>query len=473
MKATLLFISIAGFFITSCSTGNQLKSSAANDDLYLATTEPGSQGSVAYAEEEPVEVYQDGYSNPEPDYTTTEKYVDENGTSYITNNYYEGQNYDFYGSDYSYTSELNRWYGPSVGFSYYSPFYTSPGFGISFGIGFGWGYPYYYPYYSSFYNPYYYNPWYSPYYYGYYPYYNPYYYGGCYGGGYYGGGYCGGGYYDGYGYGYGNDYYYGPRSSSSSNTSGNGGRSYKADGNVNGDEQGIGGTSGRALIPVSLDQSDNLNQNESPVKITGAAGETGEIRRNVTSQGSSLSGTGTVKDLPGRNTGSSGNDNEIKSVVPPVRVNPQAPAPSRQNTDLNRPRTSASSPEFEQQREANAAINAVNIKSMSAQHDAPELTKVSEGALVKKTGSDSRFTTNVKSPVASMPSKGSVTETKKVKSLLHDQPSKTNQHTSTKVQSQRAAPHNSNSSNKSYSQGSSSRSSSSASSRSSSNRPPR
>jgi hypothetical protein len=224
MRTPLFIAAIAGFFLSSCSSGNKMQSSSsAGDDLYASKTESYvqpeyvPQQSNEYNSSEKYES-SEKYQQSNPDYTTTDQYTDENGDTYITNNYY--------GSDGGYTSSLNRWYAPSIGFSYYSPyymgfnyydpFYYQPGFSMSFS--FGWGVPFY-PYYS-YYNPYYsYYPWYG---YPYYPY--------------YGNGYCNGygGYYDGYCGGYNNYYYsnsyYGYNGSgTSSNTSGdgNGGRTLK------------------------------------------------------------------------------------------------------------------------------------------------------------------------------------------------------------------------------------------------------
>jgi hypothetical protein len=228
MKNSLWFVASVALFLGSCSTGNKMQSSATTDDLYVAKTE--SYVAPATDQVNSNDEYQSN-SSTESDEVTSEKYSDESGNTYITNNYYDNN---------SYTSQLDRWYNPGLGFGYFSPFYTgysfydpfhySPGFSISIGFNQGWGNswynPYYYPMYS--YNPWnpYYNPWYSSGF-GYNPYgngfgYNPYGYG------------YSNGYYDGYyssaysgGYSSGNSYS-GPRGSVSSNTSGNGdGRQYK------------------------------------------------------------------------------------------------------------------------------------------------------------------------------------------------------------------------------------------------------
>lgn len=211
------------------------------DDIYYTpgssqtttttTTQSQSGDSAQYStDNDDYRVYSDDYSS--------EKYYDEEGNSYIVNNYY----YDEY--DESYMSSIQRFYSPYYGFSYYAPcyypsyyypYYYYPWYsGFSFSIGFNWGWGYSgwsYPHYGHHHGwgAYYGSGWGYPYYgygwgypYGGYGYYNGYYNG--YYDGYYNGYYNG--YYDGaYGYGYGNGYYYGPNRNGSANTGG-GDRTY-------------------------------------------------------------------------------------------------------------------------------------------------------------------------------------------------------------------------------------------------------
>lgn len=51
---------------------------------------------------------------------STEQYVDEDGNTYITNNYYGDDDYDYF-----YASRINRFHRPIHGFGYYDPFYTN------------------------------------------------------------------------------------------------------------------------------------------------------------------------------------------------------------------------------------------------------------------------------------------------------------------------------------------------------------
>ncbi len=246
----LPIIAAMGFLASSCATQTASRGSS-TDDIYFSTED--AQASTITTETTTTTNTSDTYttypgnsekvdynqpSGSDADYRTgsedlsSETYYDDEGNTYVVNNYYEDDNYgyDDY-DDYYYTTNIYRYYYPYSGFGYYShcysPYYYNPyGWNISFGWGYGSCYPY------GYYNPWschnygyygYYDPWYSPYYgygYGY----------GGYGNGYYNGYYDGyyNGYYDGYyGSGYGNDgyygysdngYYYGPNTSTGSNT---------------------------------------------------------------------------------------------------------------------------------------------------------------------------------------------------------------------------------------------------------------
>ncbi|MDD5571555.1 MAG: hypothetical protein PHD97_10455, partial [Bacteroidales bacterium] len=131
--------------------------------------------------------------------STTESYSDENGNTYVTNNYYD----DYY--DYSYAARMRRFYEPSYGYSYYDDYYTNMywysynpmDWGVSIYLGYHWVSPFFYMGYSPWWHYsswYMWDPWYSPYY-SYYPWYH------------HGWGY-GNGYWDGYYDGLYSDYYY-------------------------------------------------------------------------------------------------------------------------------------------------------------------------------------------------------------------------------------------------------------------------
>ena len=82
-------------------------------------------------------------------YSTSEEYYDENGNTYVTNNYYSGDNYDFEMDDYydySYSARLRRFYNPCYGYGYYSTYYTNSywysynpfQWGVSIYLGYNW-----------------------------------------------------------------------------------------------------------------------------------------------------------------------------------------------------------------------------------------------------------------------------------------------------------------------------------------------
>lgn len=481
MRTTLFLVSVAALFLSSCSSGNKMQSSVQGDDLYVTQTEQ-----VAPPQQEtyvdPSAEQTKGQVNPDPDYSTSDKYTDENGTTYVTNNYYEGQNYDFYDSESSYSSDLSRWYGPSLGFGYFSPFYTSPGFGVSVSFGFGWGNSWYNPYYSPFYSPYYsyyyYNPWYTPYYYGYNPY-NPYY-GGYYGGGYCGNGYYGGGYY-GDGYGYGNNTYYGSHSSSGSNTSNNGdGRHYKYSEDNSGEQNGAVNSSngsGHAVTPSSSNIAGENANGVSPVKTT-AISEGTEIKRNTPVQNGHSSGTSTIKNTPDKSHPANGSSNEIKNVVPPAPVRSVSPSntPSQQNIQDKRPRTTtAPPPGFEQQRSTNTAANAVNRQVPASRSESMNSLPEKNTSLNLNEGNNQQ--TQIKTAPANHSSQKIMVpeQSQKQKSISYEKPSKSTQHSNLNVNTNtnRSSSNNGSNSTRSYNNQNSSNSSSSGGNRSSGNNPRR
>jgi hypothetical protein len=198
--------------VTGCSV---TKTSTEYDDVYSGTSPQKEESSDIvsgsnttspdYSEQsKSVDYYAEDFESSEepaaedePYLTAQETVNSPEGTSYITNNYYGGGYGDYY--DYSYASRLNRFYGPYMGYNYYSPcysgFYYDPWYwdyyryrpSLYFGFNWGWGDMYWgYPYYSYYYpyNSYwsgYYNGFWDGYYYGQwgYDYYgnNNYYYG--------------------------------------------------------------------------------------------------------------------------------------------------------------------------------------------------------------------------------------------------------------------------------------------------------
>lgn len=248
MKRIPIFVSIASLiFIAGCSSTKSTTS--VPDDVYYAAGDRSGdpQPATAVTPTNPSDYSRDD-SNYNPDQNTnynqdnssqapssTEQYSDEKGNTYVTNNYYNED--DYY--DYQYSARLKRFYSPAIGYGYYDPFYTNSywydynpyNYGVSIYLGYNWWAPsycyydpfWYGPVYPHIHNHYfgYYDSWYSPYgYYGYNNYWNGYnhgyndgYWNGYYNG-YYASTYNNPYYYNSYD---GNVTYYGPRGSISSN----------------------------------------------------------------------------------------------------------------------------------------------------------------------------------------------------------------------------------------------------------------
>jgi len=244
----ILFAVATLIFAASCSSTKNTASIP--DDVYYSAGDhqEQSQPAAAVSQASPSNYSQennnynpDQNSNYTQDYSgtpsqspaSTQQYSDDKGNTYVTNNYYNDD--DYY--DYEYSARLKRYYTPASGYGYYDPFYTNSywydynpyNYGVSIYLGYNWwapSYCYYDPFWYGPVYPYhhfygYYDSWNSPYgYYGYNNYWNGYNHG-------YQNGYWDG-YYNGvYASTYNNPYYYnsydgtstyyGPRGSISSN----------------------------------------------------------------------------------------------------------------------------------------------------------------------------------------------------------------------------------------------------------------
>ncbi|HNX06377.1 MAG TPA: hypothetical protein PKL96_02220, partial [Bacteroidales bacterium] len=167
----ILFLVAWATFFVSCRTTNQ--TSTVYDDVYgnkpavvatpgvdqPARTVPPSNTGVTNNNEDNGNVasqnrnYADGnynvdnYTSQDPNYSNSETYYDEDGNTYVTNNYY----YDDY-YDYSYSSRIRRFYDYNPGWGYYDNYYTNsywynydPYFwGVSIYTGYNWWWPTYY-----------------------------------------------------------------------------------------------------------------------------------------------------------------------------------------------------------------------------------------------------------------------------------------------------------------------------------------
>ncbi|MEZ5067957.1 MAG: hypothetical protein R2847_05455 [Bacteroidia bacterium] len=233
---------LAAASLSSCSSSQQT-ANAYTDDVYYSAGTPKAE-TPATVNNTPAAGQSDYASNEKGtatssdenrfDYQSDGSSASQSGNTYVTNNYYNDD--DYY--DYAYTARLRRFYRPMWGYGYYDSYYTNSywydynpyNWGVSIYCGYNWWAPsfWYAPtftYFSWGYNPY--NYWWSYPSYGYYP---SYYYGwNNYNYGYWNGynnGYWNGymdGYYNGYYgynpyyfnsydyYSYNNNIYYGPR----------------------------------------------------------------------------------------------------------------------------------------------------------------------------------------------------------------------------------------------------------------------
>lgn len=214
--------------MSACTTNYYTTAPNYDDVYYTRKTAPAD---VQKAKTETA-VAEDEFAYEDKSFTT-ESYVDEEGNTFITNNYYgDVYNYDDY-YDYEYAARIRRFYSPYTGFTYYHGYYTNyywytydPYYwGVSIYLGYPWWRPSYYSYFNPWYYGYGWYGWYSPYYSWGYPY-GYWGYGSGYWNGYWDGYYAGSGYYyyNSQDY-YGNTFYYGPRDqiTSTNTASGSGG----------------------------------------------------------------------------------------------------------------------------------------------------------------------------------------------------------------------------------------------------------
>ena len=126
MKRIQIILTFTALFAAaSCSPTRNVSSTP--DDVYYSERDQQHEPQPAAASAPPADYSRD-YSNYNPDNNTnnsqtpssTEQYTDDKGNTYVTNNYYNDD--DYY--DYEYSARLRRYYTPAVGYGYYDPFYT-------------------------------------------------------------------------------------------------------------------------------------------------------------------------------------------------------------------------------------------------------------------------------------------------------------------------------------------------------------
>jgi hypothetical protein len=186
MKRRIYFLAIGVFAIIFSSCTINYYPASTYDDVYYSRKDAVTQTAPSAPVVEEVIVPDNNYSenqysnnnysdnyyvedNKSQPYSESSSYTDDNGTTYVTNNYYG----DYY--DYEYTSRLRRFYGNYTGFDYYDPYYTNLYwytydpfyYGVSIYYTYSWWYrPYRYSYYGwGWHYPYYhYCGWGYPYY---------------------------------------------------------------------------------------------------------------------------------------------------------------------------------------------------------------------------------------------------------------------------------------------------------------------
>jgi hypothetical protein len=267
------FVSLLFIIITSFSLNAQY------DDLYYDSSYDGYTGGNEHL------VY---------DSDTT---IDGDGDTYVTNNYYQNNNDDFY-DDFYYSRRIRRFYNRYWGFGYYSNFYN---WNNPYWFNTGWNNPYCFN--AGWNNPYWFNAgWNNPFftyntfgwgystvtfmgpsfgwgYPGYYSYYNN-----AYWNGFNNGFYSNNNYWNSYNdnaYSGPNNYYYGHRTSMSSNSSVGGSRTLKSSSNGNGAIQGT------SLNKVNNTSTTPLNNTLNPKNSISDFNKTDLHKENVISGGPS------------------------------------------------------------------------------------------------------------------------------------------------------------------------------------------
>ena len=144
-KIQSLFIISVILLTASCSSTYKAGSSNADDVYYSTKDVKSDQGKVQQPVQQtpPPSDYstannnsqQDNSGNQQQDnsadynkspqqnsdYSNSGQSRDGNGNTYVTNNYYNDD--DYY--DYTYSARLRRFYTPAYGYGYYDPFYTN------------------------------------------------------------------------------------------------------------------------------------------------------------------------------------------------------------------------------------------------------------------------------------------------------------------------------------------------------------
>ena len=145
---SILSLAVIGL-LSSCSSTQDLSYEDdiySEEEAYMPTTSSNSEFDeyYSYEDEASTRLAEDEYYDPK--YSETEN--NDDGNTYVTNNYYNS-NYD-----YQYSSRIRRFNNCNSGYSYYNPYYTNPYY---YGSPYGWNTNIYFGnYYSGYaYNSYY------------------------------------------------------------------------------------------------------------------------------------------------------------------------------------------------------------------------------------------------------------------------------------------------------------------------------
>ncbi|MCW3104602.1 MAG: hypothetical protein JWO09_3042 [Bacteroidetes bacterium] len=251
MKTYIGILALTALFATGCTAPQGATSRAYSDDVYYSSADAAADQAklkrdlekekqdaiAAKRAEQDKAAPAESPATTDDYYQTTEKRTDQDGNTYVTNNYYEDKPFDYDDYyDYEYSARLRRFHNNVGYYGYYDNYYTNTYYytydPFYYGTSVYMGYNFWGPSYAVYsYNPGFLwyssygwcnDPWYNPY--GYNPYMNGYANG--YNNGYmdgYNNGYYGhGGYQNNYFNSYDNNsYYYGPRGTMTANSRSN------------------------------------------------------------------------------------------------------------------------------------------------------------------------------------------------------------------------------------------------------------
>ena len=131
MKKLTGILIVSALITGACSSTKQASNSKNYDDVYYSSKDAANESAAIASSKQtqPDDYTQAGSNDPnrfdygnEGNPSTSETTTDGNGTTYITNNYYNQD--DYY--DYAYSSNIRRFHtSVNMGFGYYNPYFTN------------------------------------------------------------------------------------------------------------------------------------------------------------------------------------------------------------------------------------------------------------------------------------------------------------------------------------------------------------